>query len=101
VIPLFTHHVSRITFYDMTINLHIERLILDGVDVPHDQRPVLQAAVQAELARLLAADGVAPSFMAGGELARVPAEAIQLTGEGDSTQLGQQIARAVYGGISR
>jgi hypothetical protein len=85
----------------MTINLHIERLILDGVDVPHDQRPVLQAAVQAELARLLVADGVAPGLMAGGALARVPAGAIQLTGEGDFTRLGQQIARAVYGGISR
>jgi hypothetical protein len=85
----------------MNVNLHIERLILDGISIPHRQRPHLQAAVEMELTRLLAADGLAPNLLVGGAVPRVPAGAIQLTGESDPTYLGQQIAQAVYGGIGR
>ena len=86
----------------MNINVHIERLILDGLSIPHRQRPLLQAAVEAELAHLLAADGLASGLLAGGAVPRVPAGAIQLTGASDDpTHLGQQIAQAVYGGIGK
>ena len=37
----------------MNINLHIERLILDGLPIEPRQRAQVQAAVEAELARLL------------------------------------------------
>jgi hypothetical protein len=77
----------------------IDRFILDGLDLPYHQRPQLQAAVEAELTRLLVAEGLAPGLITGGALARVPAGAIQLTGDNDPTHLGQQIAQAVYGGI--
>lgn len=83
----------------MSTQVHIERLVLDGIDVPYSQRPQLQAAVEAELARLLAAGGVAPSLRAGGAVDRVPGRAVQLTGDGDPAHLGTQIARAVHGGI--
>jgi hypothetical protein len=39
----------------MNISVHIERLVLDGLFVSHGQRPLLQAAVEAELTRLLTA----------------------------------------------
>lgn len=87
--------------YGMNINVHIKRLVLDGISVSPGQRPHLQAAVEAELARLLAADGLAHSLLAGGAVPHVPAGAIQLTRESDPTHLGQQIARAVYRGIGR
>ena len=83
----------------MNVNIHIERLVLDGVDVPYAQRPALQAAVEAELARLIAAGGVAPGLASGGAYARVPGGSIELTNGGDPTVLGGQIAQAVYGGI--
>ncbi len=83
----------------MNINIHIERLILDGLPISHSQRPIVQAAVEAELARLLATDGLVPHLLTGGVLPCVQGGNIQLTGEGDTGQLGQQIARAVYGGI--
>ena len=83
----------------MSINLHIERLILDGVSVPPSQRPLLQAAVEAELGRLLAANGVAPELLVGVALPSVSAGNIQLTPESNPTQMGQQIAQAVYRGI--
>lgn len=83
----------------MNIQLHIERLVLDGLPITRSQRPLVQAAVEAELARLLAADGLSPIVVAGGVLPRVPAGDIQLTKDDDPGSLGQQIARAVYRGI--
>ncbi len=84
---------------NMNINIQIERLILDGLPISHSQRPLLQASVEAELALLLAADGVAPNLQAGGALPYVPGGSIQLASDGNPKTLGQQIARAVYGGI--
>lgn len=85
----------------MNINVHIDRLILDGIDVPREQRPLLQMAVETELARLLAADGLAPGLLTGGAVPYTPAEDIRLAREGDPSRLGEQIARAVYGGFGR
>lgn len=85
----------------MNINLHIERLILDGVPVAQSQRPLLQAAIEAELANLLAADGLAPGLRAGGAVPQVRGSSIQLPGQASPSDLGRQIARAVYGGIGR
>ena len=83
----------------MNINVSIERLILDGLSLPHSQRPLVQAAVEAELARLLAADGLAPHLQRGGALPHIKGGNIQLTHHSDPNRLGQQIAQAVYGGI--
>jgi hypothetical protein len=85
----------------MNTQVYIERLVLDGIDVPHRQRPLLQATVETELARLLAAGGVAPGLREGGALPRVQGGAIQLAEGRDPTHLGKQIARAVYGGIGK
>lgn len=84
---------------NMNINIHIERLILDGLPISHSQRPLLQAALEAELARLLAADGLTPNLQMGGALPYVPGGSIHLASDGNPKTLGQQIAQAVYGGI--
>ncbi len=86
---------------NMSITIHIERLILDGVSVPQRHRPQLQAAIEAELARLLAADGLAAYLQTGGVLSRVTGGELQLQGKDDPVQLGRQIARAVYRGIGQ
>jgi hypothetical protein len=83
----------------MDIYLEIEQLILDGIDLPHHQRPFLQATVETELAHLLAGGGLAPGLQTGRTIPQLSAEAIELTKNPDPTALGQQIARAVYGGI--
>ncbi len=83
----------------MNINVHIERLILDGVSVPPSQRPLLQAALEAELGRLLAANGLGPEFLTGRAVPNVSADSIQLTPDIHPTQMGQKIAQAVYQGI--
>jgi len=82
----------------MNINLHIERLVLDGVDIAPGQRHLLQASVETELTRLLTDRGLTPSLAQGVALPRLSISGMQLTGN-NPTQLGQQIAQSVYGGI--
>jgi hypothetical protein len=75
----------------MNVRLHIDRLILDGVPMSAADRPRLQAAVEAELARLIEANGITPALASG--------IAPQITLAADTTQLGTSIAHAVYSGI--
>lgn len=82
----------------MNINLHIERLVLDGVNIAPGQRHLLQASVETELTRMLTEGGLSPSLAQGINLSRVSANGIQLTGN-NPTQIGRQIAQSVYGGI--
>ena len=84
-----------------TIQVHIDRLILDGIAVPHAQRPHLQAAVEAELARLLADGGVAPHLATGRVVPQIPGDSIELSPHSNPAQLGHQIAHAVYRGIGQ
>ena len=81
-----------------SIHLHIERLVLNGVDIAPGQRHLLQASVTTELTRLLTDGGLAPGLDQGIALPRLSTGGIQLTGD-NPTQLGQQIAQSVYGGI--
>jgi hypothetical protein len=82
----------------MSINIHIERLILEELSVSDAQGPVIGAAVETELARLLATGGLEMSLQSGGAWPSVPVGGIQLA-PSKPAQLGQQIAQAVYGGI--
>jgi len=82
------------------IQLHIERLILDGIEVPQAQRPLLQAAVEAELGRLLTENGLGSQWRSGGAVPSLSAPNLQLPAGGNPTQGGQQIAQSDYGGIS-
>ena len=82
----------------MNINLHIERLVLDGVNIAPGQRDLLQASVTTELTQLLTNGGLMGNLVEGVSLPRLSASSIQLTGN-SPTQLGQQIAQSVYGGI--
>jgi hypothetical protein len=85
----------------MNINLHIERLVLDGVDTAPGQRHLLQGAVETELARLLIEGGLDHQLTGGAALPRIASPAIQLNGGNDPAQLGRTIAGAVYGGIGK
>jgi hypothetical protein len=84
----------------VNIELHIERLILDGFSLTRRQGGLVQQAAEAELTRLLADAGLSPTLKAGAALAYVPAGAIQLSSGNNPTDLGQQIAQSVYGGIA-
>ena len=82
------------------IKVHIERLVLEGLPVGRSQGPQVQAAVQAELSRLLAEGGLGQELAAGGAVPSVPAESIRLNG-GGAGEVGRQIAGSIYGGMNR
>jgi hypothetical protein len=83
----------------MNIRINIERLILDGLPITHSQGPLVQAAVEAELTRLLTENGLAGSLQEGGAVPSVRANVIQLTSGSTPSQIGTQIAQSVYSGI--
>ena len=85
----------------MNIYLHIEELVLDGLPVGRQQGPLVQAAVEAELGRLLAAGGLVPELSVGGAVPRLAAGPLSLAPHATPAQLGTGIASAVYGGIGR
>ena len=82
----------------MNINLHIERLVLDGVNVAPGQRHLLQSIVATELTRMLTDGGLSPSLAQSVALPRITADVIHMT-DNNPTHFGQQIAKSVYGGI--
>ena len=84
----------------MNINLHIDRLIVDGVDIAPGQGRVLQASVTTELTRMLSEGGFSSGLSEGNALSRTTTDVIRLNEGNNPMQIGQQIAQLVYGGIS-
>lgn len=84
-----------------SINIYIDRLILEGLSVPHHRQPLLQAAVETELGRLFAMNGLTDNLRTVGAIPQISASDIQLPDETNPARLGQQIARAVYDGVNR
>jgi hypothetical protein len=85
----------------VNVRLHIERLVLDGLPVAPGQAPLVQAAMEAELARLFAAGGIAAGLPDLGAVPALRAGALQFEAGTAPAQIGVQIAQAVYGGIGR
>ncbi|OYY68096.1 hypothetical protein [Sphingomonas sp. 28-63-12] len=83
----------------MIVNLHIERLVLEGLPVRAKDTTVLAAAVDAALRRLLAEPGTAAALNAGASTAVRAGEPITLTTASDPAAIGDLIGRAIFGGI--
>jgi hypothetical protein len=82
-----------------SIELHIEELVLHGF-VPGDRYRIAHA-VERELARMLAEQGVPPSLVQEAEVARLDAGAFKLAPGGRAEAVGAQVAHKVYEGFSR
>jgi hypothetical protein len=80
----------------MRINVHIERLILEGLPVTSLQGPEVGAAVETELACLLGDQGLSDELRQGANVASVRAGAIQIQKDSQPVRLAQGISRAVY-----
>ena len=85
----------------MNINLHIERLVLEGLNIGPGQGSQVKAAVEAELTRMLTGGGLSGALQSGGALTHVRSAGIQLANDSSPVGLGKQIAGAVYGGIGK
>ena len=84
----------------MNVNLHIERLVLDGIDLSPQERSQLDVALRAELTRLIAAEGINPSLQQGGAYNRLAAGNVQFSPGQSPDVMGQHIAQSVYRGIA-
>jgi len=83
----------------VNINLHIERLVLEGLNIGLGHGALLRQAVEAELSRLFSEGGLALGIKLGGALPNIRAGSIELNDNDSPSRLGQEIARSVYSGI--
>ena len=83
----------------MKVHLHIDRLVIEGLDVPHASRGALQAAVERELAQHIAQGGLARELAGGIAVPSIRAPQIATVASPKPAQLGGAIAAAVYGGV--
>ncbi len=81
------------------IELHIEELILHGF-APGDRYRIGEA-VELELARLFTEHGAPPSLVHGGEIDKLDGGAFDMAQGSKAEVIGAEVARAVYGGLSR
>jgi hypothetical protein len=83
----------------MKIEIHIERLVLDGLPVTSAQGTRLRRAVERELSRLLQNGAIAP-YLAGSEaLPRLSAPQFRFARRDGPSAIGKQIANSVYAGL--
>lgn len=83
----------------MKLQIHIERLVLEGLPLgSHDKLPV-QGEVQAELTRLLTEAGLAHELQTGGAIPRLQAAGIAMTRRDKPAELGRRIAGAIHSAI--
>ncbi len=84
----------------MKINLHIERLVLDGLPLDPRDGARLQAAVERELARLVSDGGQwVTRLRADAATAHASGGSFTLAEPADAARVGGQIAGAVHAGI--
>ena len=79
----------------MNINLHINQLILEGIELSPSQRALLQTTVESELSRLLRVNGIPQHLAQGGNITKLPTK-INVTNNINPRQIGQGIARSIY-----
>ena len=83
----------------MNIELDIDELVIHGLTVQDPDQ--LKSVVSAELARLLAKQGLPPALTQGGVLPSLSGGAVTIRPGTPERSVGSQIANAVYGSFSR
>lgn len=83
----------------MKIHLHIDRLVLDNLPVTAAQGDAVEKALRLELARTLAAGGLAHEIRNGGAFPQLRAAPLEIPQKAAPAEVGRRIARAVHGGI--
>ncbi len=81
------------------IELHIEELVLHGFAAK--DRYAIGEAVQRELSRLLAEQGVHPSIEKGYDVAKLDGGVFQVKQGSRADAIGTQVAQSVYGGLKK
>ncbi len=83
----------------MNINIHIEELLLDGIDATPRQLAAMKSSFEARLTQLLAWEGIGVRQEEGGALRTIQTEPMGPVQDNDPSRLGERIARSVHGGL--
>jgi hypothetical protein len=89
--------VKKKSMPSKNIQLHIERLVLDGLPLSRVQAEQMQGVLEVELSRLLSKGGLASQLLQGGAVPKVQGGEVRDIEH--PVQMGSQVAQAVYGGI--
>ena len=84
---------------DVGIEVHIDHLVIEGLPVGPDQADLIRAAIEGELARLLASGGPPTGLTRGGTRPEARGGAISYGTDDTPATLGTRIGRAIHGGI--
>ena len=82
------------------INLHINKVVLDGFDLQAVHREALHAALVETLTGMLARGGLNRSPVSSGSVYRIPVPQMGPTNPAKPGEMGRQIAGAVYAGLN-
>ncbi|MBI3900064.1 MAG: hypothetical protein HY308_17485 [Gammaproteobacteria bacterium] len=82
----------------MNVNLHIERLLLEGLDLSARDGDVVNAALQHELVRLIGAGAL--SLPQSFNVASLRAAPIRLNADAGAVEVGEGVAQTLYGELS-
>ncbi|MCF6260634.1 MAG: hypothetical protein L3J98_10835 [Gammaproteobacteria bacterium] len=85
----------------MNINLHIERLILDGIPVNKENKPKINAAVKSELSHLLSNSKTSTGLPSNRSIHSIHGGNISVKPNQNPTILGHKIASAIYQGVKK
>jgi hypothetical protein len=85
----------------MTITLHIERLVFDGLPLSEAALPHVQAAIESRLAELIASGGLGVGLAGSQVVPSLRGGDVHMAAGLDDAGLGRQVAGALYGGIGR
>jgi hypothetical protein len=83
----------------MNVRLHIDELVLDGF--PPGDRYRIAAAVEVELTRLFADQGVPPDLASGRAIPALDGGSFDVAPDARPDRIGGQVAQAVYRGLAR
>lgn len=81
------------------VELHIEELVLHGF--AHTETGRIGNALESELTRLLGERDTPAAMMHAGDVARLDGGAFEGNPDSDAETTGLQLAKAIYGGLSR
>jgi hypothetical protein len=81
------------------INLRIERMVLDGLPVERREIAAIQAAIEAELGRLLLARCIVADSISSAAAPRINTGGFEYADGIAPAHLGRQIAQSVYQGV--
>ena len=81
----------------MNVRVHIDRLVLDGIDLPHGTRRAFRASLERVLAERILAGGISPELAAGIAVPSVAVPSIELTA--DAPKLGAAVGHSIAAGI--